>query len=91
MASDGRRADPGGFASDSSWGSASLVDDHCPCYFGVLASESKSRMVDRNLARSLGQLQQPLRDIAISFPRLDSVTKYTWGSKYDSWALVYVV
>jgi hypothetical protein len=57
----------------------------------VLASEPKSRMVDCNLARSLGQLQQPLRDIAFSFSRLNSLIKSTWGSKYDSWALVYVV
>lgn len=62
MASNGRRAGSGGFASDSSWGSTSLVDDHCPCYFSVLASEWKSRMVDCNLARFLGQLQQSLRD-----------------------------
>ena len=61
MASNGKRAGPGWFTSDSSWDSASLVDEHCSCYLGVLASEWKSRPVDRNLD-FFGQLQQSLHD-----------------------------
>ena len=46
---DGRWQGSDWSVSDSSWGSASLVDSPYPCYFGELASW-KSRMVDCNLA-----------------------------------------